>query len=384
LKLHHQFVNDIQELYDIAPCGYMSFSLEGKIVAVNQTFLDWSGYLEAEVVSKLHFQELLTVPGNIFFETQLFPLLQLQNIVKAVAFDLVCKDGKILPVLLNATQRTSVSFGAPLIHSAIFDATDRRIYEKELLRARKELEEEASRRNADLVREVAERQRAEESLRELTAKLLQSRDDEQRRLARALHDSVGQLLAALAMNQSAIESEKARLSERPQAALAENIEIAQQISTEIRTISQLLHPPLLDEVGLSSALRWYIEGINRRGGTAINLEMPESFGRLPAEIETAIFRIIQECLTNSHRHGKSKNANVNLSRTSDFISITVADEGIGIPESKLEQIKSGSGAGVGLRGMRERVYQLNGVLDIASSEKGTVIQIRLPAFVIPI
>jgi PAS domain S-box-containing protein len=138
LKLHHQFVNDLQELYDIAPCGYVSFSLEGKIVAVNETFLNWSGYLEAEVVSKLHFQELLTVPGNIFFETQFFPLLQLQNIVKAVAFDLVCKDGKILPVLLNATQRTSVSFGAPLIHSAIFDATDRRTYEKELLRARKE------------------------------------------------------------------------------------------------------------------------------------------------------------------------------------------------------------------------------------------------------
>lgn len=361
----------------------MSFSLEGRIVAVNQTFLDWSGYLKAEVVSKLHFREFLTVPGNIFCETHFFPLLELQGSVKAVAFDFVCKDGKILPVLLNATRRTSITFGAALIHTAIFDATDRRTYEKELLRARKELEEEACRRNADLVREVAERQRAEESLRELTVKLLKTRDDEQRRLARALHDSVGQLLAGLAMNQSVIDAEKARLSQRPKAALAENIEITQQISTEIRTISQLLHPPLLDEVGLNSALRWYIEGINRRGGIALVLEMPEAFGRLPAEIETAIFRIIQECLTNSHRHGKSKSANVNLSRTSDFISITVADEGIGIPESRLEQIKSGSGAGVGLRGMRERVYQLNGALDIASSEKGTVIQIRLPVSAFP-
>ncbi len=367
----------------MAPCGYMSFALDGKIVSVNQTFLDWSGYLEDEVISKLHFQEFLTVPGSIFCETHFLPLLQLQGTVKAVAFEFLCKDGKILPVLLNATQRTSVTFGAPLIHTAIFDATDRRTYEKELLRARKELEEEAAHRNADLVREVAERQRAEESLRKLTAKLLQTRDDEQRRLARALHDSVGQLLAGLAMNQSVIEVEKARLSERAQAALAENIEITQQISTEIRTISQLLHPPLLDEVGLNSALRWYVEGINRRGGITINLEMSEDFGRLPAEIETTIFRIIQESLTNSHRHGKSENAKVNLSRTSDFIFITMADEGIGIPESKLEQIKSGSGAGVGLRGMRERVYQLNGTLDIASREKGTVIHIRLPVSAIP-
>jgi PAS domain S-box-containing protein len=355
VKPQYQFVGgDAQELYDIAPCGYISTTSDGAIVAINQTLLDWTGFDRSEMVSSRHFQDLLTTPGKIFYETHYAPMLHLQGVVKAVTFDIVCKDSALLPVLVNATRRESPLYGAPLIHCAIFDATDRRKYEQELRRTRRE------------------------SLRQLTARLLQIRDDEQRRLARALHDSVGQLLAAISMNQAALAREKDHLSERGQSALTENIEMTNQILTEVRTISQLLHPPLLDEVGLNSALRWYIEGINKRSAMKIDLELSEDFGRLPAEMETAAFRITQECLTNAHRHASSARVTVKLSRTADAVSLRIVDEGIGMSESKIDQIKMGKTSGVGLRGMRERIRQLKGTLDISSSDKGTIIQVQLP------
>ena len=366
----------VSHLNDIAPCGYLSMSLEGTILGVNQTLLDLTGY-SREALLSLRFQDLLTVPGRIFYETQYSPLLQLQNVVKAVAFDLVRSDNTTLPALVNSARRQTGD-GESLIYTAIFDATDRRNYERELLRGRNELEEQVSLRTAELAREISERKQAEESLRELTATLLQLKDDEQRRLARALHDSVGQLLAGISMNQTAISRDKDKLPPQSQERLTENIAMVNQISTEIRTISHLLHPPLLDEVGLGSALSWYIEGINKRSAMTITLDIPDDFSRLPAELETALFRIAQECLTNVHRHAHSERAAVRITRNSEFVSLVIADEGVGIPASKVAAIKSGLASGVGLRGMRERVRQLHGNLDISSSEKGTVFLIRLP------
>jgi two-component system NarL family sensor kinase len=297
--------------------------------------------------------------------------------VKAVAFDLVRSDKTTLPALVNSVRRQT-SAGEFLIYTAIFDATDRRNYERELLRGRNELEQQVSSRTAELAREVSERKQAEESLRELTATLLQIKDDEQRRLARALHDSVGQLLAGIAINQSAISRDKEKLTAQSQERLTENIEMVNQISTEIRTISHLLHPPLLDEVGLGSALSWYIEGINKRSAMKITLDIPSDFSRLSPELETALFRIAQECLTNVHRHARSERAAVRISRNSEFVSIVIADEGVGMDASKVAAIKSGLASGVGLRGMRERVRQLHGNLDITSTAQGTVFIIRLP------
>ncbi len=365
-------------MYDIAPCGHVSTALDGTIVAVNQTLLDWTGFTRIELQSSRRFQTLLTVPGNIFYENQFAPLLQLQGSTKAIAFELVCKDSKILPVLINAIQRGSSTLGAPLIHIAIFDATYRRQYEQNLLTNSKILEQEAIRRAADLEKEVADRREVEENLRQLTARLLKLRDDEQRRLARALHDSVGQLLAALSMNQGEILREKEKLSERSQVAITENVEITGQILSEIRTISQLLHPPLLDEVGLGSALRWYVEGLNKRSNMTFSLDIQEEFGRLPGEIETATFRIVQECLTNAHRHASADRADVSLSRSSTLVSINISDNGRGMPEAKIEQIKCGATSGVGLRGMRERIHQLAGTLEISSGDQGTTIQVTLP------
>jgi PAS domain S-box-containing protein len=368
---------DAQELYDIAPCGYLSTSLDGTILGVNQTVLDWTGYSRQDLLSSRRFQDLLTTPGQIFYETQYSPLLQLQNVVKAVAFDLVRRDNTTLPALVNSARRKNAA-GESVIHTAIFDATDRRNYERELLRGRNELEQQVSSRTVELAHEVSERKQAEDSLRELTARLLQLRDDEQRRLARALHDSVGQLLAGMAMNLSSIAREKEKLTTQSQERLAENVEMVDQILAEIRTISHLLHPPLLDEVGLGSALSWYIEGINKRSAMMITLDISPDFGRLSPELETALFRIAQECLTNVHRHGRCERAALRLSRSPEFVSLVIADEGAGIDAPKVAAIKSGRSSGVGLRGMRERVRQLQGNFDITSSERGTIIQIQLP------
>jgi PAS domain S-box-containing protein len=367
---------DAQELYDIAPCGYLSTASDGTILGVNQTLLDWMGYAREELLSSHRFQDLLTAPGRIFYETQFAPLLQLQGMVKAVAFDLVRRDTTALPALLNAARRKNAA-GVFVSHIAIFDATDRRNYERELVRGRNELEQKVALRTSELAQEASDRKQAEDNLRELTARLLQLRDDEQRRLARALHDSVGQLLAALAMNNSAIRREN-NLGEPARAALDENIEMTDRILTEVRTISYLLHPPLLDETGLGSALSWYIEGLNKRSALTISLEIAPEFGRLPAETETAIFRIVQECLTNIHRHSKAQRASVYLVRAPDFIALTIADEGQGMPSEKIDAIKAGRTTGVGLRGMRERIRQLQGTLEISSTDKGTIIQVRLP------
>lgn len=217
-----------------------------------------------------------------------------------------------------------------------------------------------------------------EQLRELSIRLIEAKDQEGRRVARELHDSVGQMLAALSMNQSMIGREKEHLSKRSQTALEENIEMTDQILAQVRTISHVMHPPLLDEVGLPSALRCYLEGINRRSNMEIVLEMPDDFGRLPLETEIAAFRIIQECLTNAHRHSKSERAVVTLTRNPVAVSIRVVDEGVGIPKSKIQEIKSGKTSGVGLRGMRERIRQFDGTLEIISDEKGTVIEISIP------
>ena len=216
-----------------------------------------------------------------------------------------------------------------------------------------------------------------ENLSDLTSKLLQMRDEEQRRLARELHDSVGQLLAAMSMNLSILARERA-LSKLAERAMAENAALLAQISSEIRTISHLLHPPLLDEIGLASGLRLYLEGFAERSHMRVDLELANDFGRLSRDMETALFRIVQECMTNVHRHSKSATAAIRLTRSAVEVCLEVADAGKGISQEKILEIQSGKTYGVGLRGMRERIRQLGGRLEIRSSCKGTIVAVQLP------
>jgi len=366
-----------QEMYETAPCGYISTLADGTIVRVNQTLLNWTGYAREDLVSSKRLQDLLTVPGKIFYETQFAPLLQMQGRVKEVALDLVCPDRAPLPVLVNSSHQARPDGGPSLIHSAFFDATDRTRYERDLLLARRELETEAKNRTAELEREVQERKRAEDDLRELTTQLLRLRDDERRRLARELHDSVGQMLAAVRMNAALIEAESNTLSPQASAAVSENARWIEEISSEIRTISHLLHPPLLDEVGLKSALTWYVEGLAERANMKINLNMSSEIGRLPEEQEVAIFRIVQECLTNVHRHSGSATASIRIAISEETIQVEVMDQGKGIKRERLTELRT-SVAGVGLRGMRERAKQFGGSLEISSGPHGTSVTARFP------
>ncbi len=208
--------------------------------------------------------------------------------------------------------------------------------------------------------------------------MLQLQDDERRRIARELHDSVGQLLVGLTMNLSVVRADIDRLS-KTAAALTDSEALVQEMSKEVRTISHLLHPPLLDEAGLSSAVRWYTEGFAQRSKIKVDLDLPADFGRLSPELETAIFRVVQECLTNIHRHSGSPIAKIRLLRLNGEVHVEVKDKGKGIPIEKREEMASAGMPGVGIRGMRERMRQLGGALEITSNGDGTVILARLPA-----
>jgi len=207
--------------------------------------------------------------------------------------------------------------------------------------------------------------------------LLQLQDDERRRIAREMHDSVGQLLAGLTMNLSAVGADIERLIKTANM-VTDSAALVHEINKEVRTISHLLHPPLLDEAGLASALRWYIEGFAERSKIKVDLEFPDDFGRLSRELETAIFRTVQECLTNIHRHADSPVAKISVARTSSDVRVEVADVGKGISPEKQEEMAALGTPGVGIRGMRERLRQLGGSLDINSNGKGTVVVARLP------
>ncbi len=221
------------------------------------------------------------------------------------------------------------------------------------------------------IRDITQRKRTEENLRQLSAQLLQLQDEERRRIARELHDSTGQMLAALSMTLAPLVQDGSTIDPASAKAIKQSLGIVRELSDEVRTMSHLLHPPLLDEIGLSSALRLYLEGFAERSKIKVDLEMPADFGRLPAELETAIFRVVQECLTNIHRHSESAVAKICISRKENDVRIEVQDRGKGISQARRSEIELAGKAGVGIRGMRERVRQLGGSLEITAPLEGT-------------
>jgi CheY-like chemotaxis protein len=221
----------------------------------------------------------------------------------------------------------------------------------------------------------------EESLRQLSARLLQLQDEERRHIARDLHDITGQKLALQSMSLSALQTKQASyLDAEAQQTLSESLVLNKEIATEIRTLSYLLHPPLLDELGLSSAARWYATGFTKRTGIPIDIDVPQEIKRLSPDAEVAIFRVLQESLTNVHRYASTSKARLRLSTTADEIRLEIEDYGKGIqaPRSKSAQ-ESVARLGVGIQGMTERIRQLGGRLEITSSPKrGTLVTATIP------
>ena len=229
------------------------------------------------------------------------------------------------------------------------------------------------------VLDISELKQAEHALHELSGRLLQLQDEERRRIARELHDSTAQNLAALTMNLTLALDMPLPGGEKLRRALSDSHDLAQTSLREIRTLSYLLHPPLLDELGLASALKVYVDGLSSRGPLRVELELPPNLGRMPVEVETTLFRLVQESLNNVLRHSGSDSARVSVRRSAGQVELQVADMGCGIESGALSAMNAGGEKlGVGIRGMRERARQLGGQLEIRSNGGGVTVRAALP------
>ncbi|HEY8715856.1 MAG TPA: sensor histidine kinase, partial [Candidatus Acidoferrum sp.] len=209
-------------------------------------------------------------------------------------------------------------------------------------------------------------------------RLQQTQDEERRHIARELHDSAGQVVTALAMNMGSIAQKSAQLDAEVLKSVRDSEDLIQQLAREIRTMSYLLHPPLLDENGLAEALRWYIVGLMERNDVAIELDISPEFGRLANDVELAAFRIVQEALSNIYRHSGSKTATIRLRRADRRVYLEIEDQGTGMSPEKLAGVQRQS-AGVGITGMRERIRHLKGTMKMESTGKGTKVLVEFPA-----
>jgi signal transduction histidine kinase len=216
-------------------------------------------------------------------------------------------------------------------------------------------------------------------LQQLSIELIHAQDEERRRLARELHDSAGQYLAGIQMNLSALLRADSGLAVPARSLASDSMSLADRCSSEIRTMSYLLHPPLLDELGLRAATSMYVEGFAQRSAIRVDLDISQNLGRLPSDIETALFRVIQQGLANVHRHSGSRVAKVCIKSDAGSVTASISDEGCGIPAETQRGFHSGTKlAGVGVAGMRERIKSMGGQFDITSNEGGTKIDVCVP------
>ena len=241
---------------------------------------------------------------------------------------------------------------------------------EEALRATNDaLESKVAERTAELRVRIEDLRETQEALHSLSSRQIRVQDDERRRISRDLHDAIGQLLAALMMNLSVVERNSPELEGRAAAALEEAKVSAADCVREIRTMSYLLHPPMLTEAGLKPALEWFVKGFSERSGIEVALQIPDDFPRLSDLVEISVFRIVQEALTNVHRHSNSANARVQLALQMNSLTLRISDQGRGV---------LGAREGTGITGMRERIKELHGELEISSSPQGTIVAATIP------
>lgn len=265
------------------------------------------------------------------------------------------------------------------------EAAERRRAEEELHAAHRQLEQRVQDRTTELTQalarlksEVTVRERAEDQLRHLSVRLMALQDQERRRIARDLHDTVGQTLSAMKMNLAMLRE----LNKKQPASmeLLNDLEsLTNEALQEVRTTSYLLHPPLLDEAGFASAARWFVDGFAKRSGIDVSCTIPPHLDRPPAHCELVLFRVLQESLTNVHRHSGASVASVLLVRDDNHFTLEISDNGGGIPQERLARLReSADHSGVGLAGMRERVRELGGEFEMRSDARGTTISVRVP------
>ena len=353
---------------------YAIFLLDpgGFIVTWNEGAQDIKGYRSDEIVGQ-HFSKFY-LPEAI------------QSGWPTRELELAKQDGRFADEGWRVKKDGS-SFWASVTITAVRDKEGRLIGFSKVTRDltdRKKIEENIQELNGQLrqrVSELAESQRIVElrtlELQRLSGQLLRAQDVERQRLARELHDELGQQLSALSMVLG-----KADKVDQGSGKNAEALQLADEALKTVRNLSYLLHPPLLEEVGLAGALHWYVEGLTKRNGIEVSLVLkPTSFPRLHKDVEITVFRIVQEALTNVYRHAETKSARVEIDRQQDTVKVRVRDYGKGLPGSILD---GGRGAsrffGVGLSGMRERVRQFGGEVLLSREEPGTLVEARIPLF----
>jgi PAS domain S-box-containing protein len=374
-------------IVDSSDDAIVSKTLEGVITSWNAGAEGLFGYPAKEAIGQ-HISMIIP-PDRREEETSI--LARLRQGERIDHFDTIRlgKDGSELEISLTISPVRDASgkiIGASKIAR---DIAGRKRIERELHESEQRfraladaLDTQVHFRTQELQRRNAEILQQSDRLRDLSARLMRAQDAERRRIALELHDSVGQNLAALGMTLARLEDDAKRDPARFSESIRDAKELIQSVTQEIRTTSYLLHPPMLDELGLASALRWYVEGLAQRSDLSIEVNIPDRLERLAPEIELAIFRLVQESLTNIHRHSGSKTALVRIARSADKIYAEVQDRGKGMSPERFAEVQS-QAVGVGLRGMKERVRQSDGELSIDSNALGTkitaVFPIRAPA-----
>lgn len=286
---------------------------------------------------------------------------------------------------LGATYRGKQLLLNDTIEALTAEARERRRVQDELRTAHGQLEErvrdrtrELSAALARLESEIAVREQTEDQLRQLSLRLMTLQDQERRRIARELHDTAGQTLAAMKMSIALIH-QAGTTNAKLQPLIDDLNALVDEALQEVRTASYLLHPPLLDEAGIASAARWFVEGFATRSGIQVQCDIPEKLERPGRDCELVLFRVLQESLTNVHRHSQATAATVRLTRQEGVFQLEISDNGRGIPEERLRRFNtSANKAGVGITGMRERVRELGGTLEIRSLSRGTSVSAVLP------
>jgi PAS domain S-box-containing protein len=367
-------------IVDSSEDAIVSKTLEGIITSWNASAEQLFGYTAGEVIGQ-HISLLIPV-NRRDEETVIIERIKRGQRIEHFDTVRVRKDKTELDISLTISPVRDASgkiIGASKIAR---DVTQRKQIERALRESEERYRTLADALDTQVQFRTQELVRRNSELRELSGRLMESQDAERRHIARELHDSAGQTLAALGMNLALL----AQNAKNNPAQLAKGIEdaerLVQHLSREIRTTSYLLHPPLLDESGLSSALSWYVQGLKERSGIDVKLSIPEKFERLPADTELVIFRIVQESLTNVHRHSGSKTASIRVAHEADKIIVEIQDQGLGMSPEKLAEIQA-QGSGVGISGMRERLRHFNGELLVESNDRGTKIFATLPSTAFP-